>query len=93
MRASHRGARDGVVPGMEYVAPEVLEAWIDRKRRIMAAQPIETRQEYIVLRQRLLKALYDGGARFVRLRESAPCRGADSRGLARLRGRTGGRTP
>ena len=52
-------------PGMEYVAPEVVERWIDAKRRIMAAQPLETRQEYIALRRRLLKALYDGGVRFI----------------------------
>lgn len=52
-------------PGMEYVSPEVLEQWIDGKRRIMAAQPLETRREYIALRRRLLKALYDGGVRFV----------------------------
>lgn len=52
-------------PGMEYVAPEVLERWIGAKRRTMAAQPLETREEYIALRRRLLKALYDGGVRFV----------------------------
>ncbi len=52
-------------PGMEYVSPEVLQRWIDAKRRTMAAQPLETRQEYLALRRRLLKALYDGGVRFV----------------------------
>lgn len=52
-------------PGMEYVAPEVLERWTDAKHRIMGAQSLETRQEYITLRRRLLKALHDGGVRFI----------------------------
>ena len=52
-------------PDMEYVSPRQVEQWTNAKMRTMNAQPLETRQEYIAIRRRLLKTLYDSGVKFL----------------------------
>ena len=52
-------------PEMDYVSPEHTERWTAAKRRNMDAQMLSTRLEYIAIRRRLLKTLYDSGVGFL----------------------------
>ena len=52
-------------PDMEYVSSEEIGRWTKAKMRNMAAQPLETRREYVGIRRRLLRTLYDSGVRFL----------------------------
>ena len=52
-------------PDMEYVSSEEIGQWTKAKMRNMAAQPLETRREYLGIRRRLLKTLYDSGVKFL----------------------------
>jgi imidazolonepropionase-like amidohydrolase len=50
---------------MEYVSSEAIGQWTKAKMRNIAAQPLETRREYLAIRRRLLKTLYDSGVKFL----------------------------
>ena len=50
---------------MEYVSSDEIGRWTKAKMRNMAAQPLETRREYVGIRRRLLRTLYDSGVRFL----------------------------
>ena len=52
-------------PETQYVSPQQIEQWTAAKARNMTAQPLSTRLEYVALRRRLLKTLYDRGVRFL----------------------------
>ena len=52
-------------PGMEYVSSEQIDQWTNAKMRNTKAQTLETRREYIAIRRRLLKTLYDNGVKFL----------------------------
>ena len=52
-------------PGMEYVSSEQIDRWISAKMRNTEAQPLEARREYLAIRRRLLKTLYDTGVKFL----------------------------
>ncbi|HEX6049571.1 MAG TPA: amidohydrolase family protein, partial [Gemmatimonadaceae bacterium] len=55
------------LPEFRYWVPQQVAAWRTNKNNLLAqaAVPREQRQEFIALRRRLIKALYDGGVPFL----------------------------
>jgi hypothetical protein len=55
------------LPEFKYWVPQQVTAWRTNKNNLLsqAAVPREQRQEFIALRRRLIKALYDGGVPFL----------------------------
>ena len=55
------------LPEFRYWVPQQVAAWRTNKNNLLAqaAAPREQRQEFIALRRRLIKALYDGGVPFL----------------------------
>lgn len=49
-------------PEIRYADPKIISTWIGRKKTFMSHYPEEQRLQFIALRRRLIKALYDGGA-------------------------------
>ena len=55
------------LPEFRYWVPQQVAAWRTNKNNLLAQPPAsrEQRQEFIALRRRLIKALYDGGVPFL----------------------------
>ena len=55
------------LPEFKYWVPQQTAAWRTNKNNFIAQPPVsrEQRQEFIALRRRLIKALYDGGVPFL----------------------------
>src|SRR5688500_17336843 len=55
------------LPEFRYWVPQQVAAWRTNKNNYLAQAPVsrEQRQEFIALRRRLIKALYDGGVPFL----------------------------
>ena len=55
------------LPEFRYWVPQQVASWRTNKNNLIAQPPAsrEQRQEYITLRRRLIKALYDGGVPFL----------------------------
>jgi hypothetical protein len=55
------------LPEFRYWVPQQVAAWRNNKNNLLAQAPVsrEQRQEFIALRRRLIKALYDGGVPFL----------------------------
>jgi hypothetical protein len=51
-------------PEMKYVSAETLKAWIDQKNGASAKAPAADRQKFLLLRRKIMKALFDGGVPF-----------------------------
>ena len=51
-------------PEMKYVPAEMLKAWIDQKNGISTKAPAADRQKFLLLRRKIMKALFDGGVPF-----------------------------
>jgi hypothetical protein len=51
-------------PEMKYVSVETLKAWIDQKNGASAKAPAADRQKFLLLRRKIMKALFDGGVPF-----------------------------
>ena len=55
------------LPEFKYWVPQQVAAWRTNKNNFLAQPPVprEQRQEFIALRRRIIKALYDGGVPFL----------------------------
>ena len=55
------------LPEFKYWVPQQVAAWRTSKNNFLAQPPVprEQRQEFIALRRRLIKAMYDGGVPFL----------------------------
>src|SRR5687767_2310645 len=55
------------LPEFRYWVPQQVAAWRNNKNNYLAGAPVsrEQRQEFIALRRRLIKTLYDGGVPFL----------------------------
>ena len=55
------------LPEFKYWVPQQVAAWRTNKNNFLAQAPVprEQRQEFIALRRRIIKALYDGGVPFL----------------------------
>ena len=55
------------LPEFKYWVPQQVDGWRGQKNNILANLPVsrEQKQEFIALRRRLVKALYDGGVPFL----------------------------
>ena len=51
-------------PEMKYVPAEMLKAWIDQKNGMSTKAPAADRQKFLLLRRKIMKALFDGGVPF-----------------------------
>jgi imidazolonepropionase-like amidohydrolase len=51
-------------PEMKYMPAEQIQKWIAQKQGLMTQYPAATRDKFIALRRKILKALYDGGVPF-----------------------------
>jgi imidazolonepropionase-like amidohydrolase len=51
-------------PEMKYVPAEMLKTWIDQKNGISTKAPAADRQKFLLLRRKIMKALFDGGVPF-----------------------------
>jgi Amidohydrolase family len=51
-------------PEMKYVSAETLKTWIDQKNGASAKAPAADRQKFLLLRRKIMKALFDGGVPF-----------------------------
>jgi imidazolonepropionase-like amidohydrolase len=49
-------------PEMRYARPDDVAEWVGTKHKATAAYPLASRQRFIALRRRIIKALHDGGA-------------------------------
>jgi imidazolonepropionase-like amidohydrolase len=49
---------------MKYVSAETLKAWIEQKNGASAKAPAADRQKFLLLRRKIMKALFDGGVPF-----------------------------